>query len=627
MKWITSLIKVILLLLLPSLLIVQASDAGIGIDRHKQHAPVPQPAVAEAARMPGPRDPVLEPGFPVTVTHSSGTFMSGPVICVRAGNIDADLQLEILFTGTAQGPLHAWNSDGSHVPGWPVYLHNRAFYPSLGSLSNDFPGLEVFAGQYEHRVPTSPPGPIVAYNGAGATLPGWPRDSGYEITAPAALADVDGDGLDEIFIYENDFLLHAYHADGSTLAGWPVDSDSPQPTIADLDGDGDLEIITLNDWSSDGAYLIAYHHDGTRVAGLSFYFLPGGKSYPIVGDVDGDYSPEIIVIRSVLSIPETLIVSVHGTVEHVMHDHVYGGFCYCPCSHAQALADLDADGNPEIVQGCTEGMIAWRGDGTLFPGSPAVWGNCCEPLTGNNSPVVGDLDGDQWPDIVMANSLYGADGDIYVADRYGNVLPGFPITLGMSDGATPAIADIDLDGRNELVIGGGYVWAYDLGGEQHGAIEWGQFGGGPRNQRYYPPRPSSTPGVDLSWQVPASEGAPLDGVAAIPIRYVNHGGTLATSVTLTAMLDSHLAYIGDTSGITPTVAGDTVTWHLPPLAYHYRKDFRVLAQLAGAAYGDRFPVLLELSSSQPDANPGDNTATIEVVVVRQSFLPLALKED
>ncbi len=94
--------------------------------------------------MPGPRDPVLEPGFPVTVTHSSGTFMSGPVICVRAGNIDADPQLEILFTGTAQGPLHAWNSDGSHVPGWPVYLHNRAFYPSLGSLSNDFPGLEVF---------------------------------------------------------------------------------------------------------------------------------------------------------------------------------------------------------------------------------------------------------------------------------------------------------------------------------------------------------------------------------------------------------------------------------------------------------------------------------------------------
>jgi len=87
-------------------------------------------------------------------------------------------------------------------------------------------------------------------------------------------------------------------------------------------------------------------------------------------------------------------------------------------------------------------------------------------------------------------------GRVLVFDRDGNLHPRFPKTLPMSDGGVPAIADIDLDGRNEIVISGsslkGYpgltdrVWVYDLGGDKHGPILWGQFMGGPKHQGRYP---------------------------------------------------------------------------------------------------------------------------------------------
>src|SRR5206468_140948 len=63
-------------------------------------------------------------------------------------------------------------------------------------------------------------------------------------------------------------------------------------------------------------------------------------------------------------------------------------------------------------------------------------------------------------------------------------------------GGVPAIADVDLDGRNELVVmsdawngqQGFYdkVWAYDLHGSTYGGIEWGQFGGDPEHTNCYP---------------------------------------------------------------------------------------------------------------------------------------------
>jgi hypothetical protein len=62
-------------------------------------------------------------------------------------------------------------------------------------------------------------------------------------------------------------------------------------------------------------------------------------------------------------------------------------------------------------------------------------------------------------------------------------------------------------------------------------------------------------------------GGPPGGGAGVGVRYANHGATTAANPTLTAILDDDLTYASDTSGLTPTVDGQDVTWDPPDLSF------------------------------------------------------------
>ena len=145
-------------------------------------------------------DPDLEPGFPVQAYHGAGSYHSGPAIHTLVADIDDDPELEIIVTGLATGPLYAWNHDGTPVSGWPVSGYSGAGYVAAGALATAPAGLQVFSGYWS--------GTLAALAGDGTTLPGWPRSAANYISTPPALADVDGNGLDEIFIGEEDWDLY-----------------------------------------------------------------------------------------------------------------------------------------------------------------------------------------------------------------------------------------------------------------------------------------------------------------------------------------------------------------------------------------------------------------------------------
>src|SRR5262249_10099499 len=96
-------------------------------------------------------------------------------------------------------------------------------------------------------------------------------------------------------------------------------------------------------------------------------------------------------------------------------------------------------------------------------------------------------DGDGSSDIALTVAVDGSStgGDVRAYHADGTLLAGFPKVLPLGFGAVPAIADIDLDGRNELIVTSAYwgrtpgsypkVWAFDLHGSNYGAVEWGQF--------------------------------------------------------------------------------------------------------------------------------------------------------
>lgn len=581
------------------------------------------------------RDPYLEPGFPVKAWHDAGTYMGGPAIHTLVGNIDADAELEIITTSLAQGPLNAWNSDGSRVRRWPVYFYNRAFYPALGNLSVQYPGMEIFTGQFISRSPETPPAPLLAYAGTGSLLPGWPRDSDFDIWGPAMLADIDGDNIDEIFIYEGTKLF-AYNANGNPIPGWPVTGSDPSYAIADLNKDGNLEIVTYRD-NDKGASLLLYNYDGSRVEDFSVFFKPYVHPFPVIGDVDGDKSLEIIIFSHTTNEPSLMIyiISADGKIEKKLPATIGNEYCYKETMAALALGDIDNDDLPEIVTGHASGLMAWNADGSPVPGFPVIWDLCYAHRSGNGAPVIGDVTGDGQPEIVLtaAKFIGGAeDGEVYVSDNRGNLLPGFPKKLKIGDGAVPAIADIDLDGRNEIIITGDYwhgypeyfnkVWVYDLGGLSHGKIEWGQLQGGPQHQGIYP-APPEIYGVDLIIQSPEIMNASPGTRISIPLEYNNGGNRMASSVRLIATLDPNLTYVNDTSGIPPTIDGNQITWSLPNVFFYFKEGFSIEIQTpVNAKSGDNFSISFYIESIQTDENPDNNTTECQVQIIYETFIPV-----
>jgi VCBS repeat protein len=400
-------------------------------------------------------------------------------------------------TGVATGPLYAWKHDGKLVPGWPVSRIPGAGYSALGDLGRMIlpsrlpTAFEVFSGH------TS--GQMGAWWGNGTPLMGWPRQSASSfLSSPASLTDIDDDARDEIFLGEEDDCVHGYRADGTALPGWPVCQNIGgghsrlMPTIADLDGDGTPEFL-ITAGTRDKPYLYAYHPDGSLASGFPV-LLPYPAALPVVGDVDGDGELDIVMAMEEPFQPFHALMGIHsraGVLKHVLrpvHDSLF--------VPSPSLADFDGDGFPEIILETDGALDTWKGDGSVFPGWPRVWSQSGHWL-GNSAAVVGDVDGDGQPDIVITTQYAGRSdvGEVHVYDRFGNLHPHFPKVLPIGLGAVPAIADIDRDGRNEIIVTGAFwngfpgmydkVWVYDLGGGAHGPVLWGQFMGGPRHQGRY----------------------------------------------------------------------------------------------------------------------------------------------
>jgi hypothetical protein len=156
---------------------------------------------------------------------------------------------------------------------------------------------------------------------------------------------------------------------------------------------------------------------------------------------------------------------------------------------------MDCDGTPEIIVPVKNVLNVVNGrDGTRLSGWPqTLSGTASEDAIGASGPVVGDVDGDGRPDIVLTTH-----GQVRAYDRQGKLLPRFPkMPIGFPKGAVPAIADVDLDGRNEIVVSSSAystdgefskIWLYDLHGPgKYGAVQWGQLAGGSAHQGYFKP--------------------------------------------------------------------------------------------------------------------------------------------
>ena len=188
------------------------------------------------------------------------------------------------------GGIHVFNGDGSYMSGWPQMGFGTNSSPSVGDIDGD--------GKYEIAVAE------MAFEINGNMVTGFSDLIARSVSDSPAIANINGIGAVEI-VYAGTPLLNSsssiYVVDGSNsaLPGWPVNTGyniSSSPIVVDLDNDGSLEIVV----TAAGDQVLAYDKNGDPFPGFPIVLGEGSSDFglsssPAADDADGDGRLDLFV--------------------------------------------------------------------------------------------------------------------------------------------------------------------------------------------------------------------------------------------------------------------------------------------------------------------------------------------
>ncbi|MEW6199391.1 MAG: VCBS repeat-containing protein [Planctomycetota bacterium] len=408
-------------------------------------------------------------GWPLDLGLASSGYPYTPTLA----DVDGDKAEEIFMTG---GNTFGLKGDGSFLPGWPTVEQQYMGYgtngnkpgPSVGDMDRD--GVPEIVWTLRDWWAGS--SVMWCFNGKrpdGSNLPGYPQrapdDNSNALDTAFVLGDTNGDNVLEAW---------SAHTKGNNFVHYRIskldhlgnrlftrDLDPAENVISlyfgDLDGNGTAEMFAVS-WLSPYLRLHAFNSDGTAQPGYPVNLLSGSgyaaTEPPIAADIDGDRNLEI------------LFGDYDGSSGYVRCYHHDG----TPCAgfpitiaptlqiFAVNLGDLTGDGKPEIIATSHLRFVGtkqlWAIDmatGTLLPGWPVTVAGWPKGF-----PAIADVDGDGFQDVIVATD----EGALYAVARTGVVLDGYPKTMHTGSISGVAVGDIDGDSFFDLVAATTDGWAY-----------------------------------------------------------------------------------------------------------------------------------------------------------------------
>lgn len=414
---------------------------------------------------------------------------SNPLVVDLDGQDSGKKEVVVL---TAGGDLVTLASEG-----------NLVWFSTIHPVGTNTPSCAILDGDPSARpsvfIPSDAAQKVYAFTHDGQKLAGWPVGSNYRfLTVAAAIGDLNRDGSPEVVCGDESCYVFAWNPTGDWKKNGNWDSSflwrnvTAGPSIAiyhstcalgDLDNDpeGMLDVAvgsnhTEQFFAFPGNLWGDFGYDPVYVDCYPKATEGRVRCSPAIGDIDGDGLNDL----AVGSDDEKLYIWLSS--DQSWKGYPAGG----PVKSSPALFDIDGDGKLDVIVGSLDGRLLafnWQGrapdgwtDGIRL-NSSGIYGI-------ESSPVVGDVDGDGEPEMVVGCN----DGNIYAVYRHGtenkkNGVPTGPIAWTRScvpPGATsvkvlssPVIDDLDADGKVEVVASGTegvYVFHFDApytGDPQH----------------------------------------------------------------------------------------------------------------------------------------------------------------
>jgi hypothetical protein len=324
----------------------------------------------------------------INVFDASGNVLmatvtnNNPLICAPVlADLNNDSELEIIFCGRGKASasisagIHAWNLQGEEIEGFPFELPSTpAFTPTLADIDGDgslemfvstttalycvsHTGEEIYRVDSEEAYKYSYQSPLVvdfegdgnwsivgACHGdnpnhyvrdahTGEYRTGWPKPVSYwTYSAPTVVKNSDEYAIFMGVSGEGN-VFYQYDMSGNIAPGFPLNLTSGVEgfiSVADIDGDGENEIITdFNLMDGEQGYIRAWEMDGTEVT-EGFPLRPQGLSYmngANFGDINGDGMLEIVTLTYVQNFsPDDPVYVTAYALNQPVENLVYGTY-------------------------------------------------------------------------------------------------------------------------------------------------------------------------------------------------------------------------------------------------------------------------------------------------------------